>query len=255
MTKRIFLTLLVAAFALSACGGNATPDPALDPVLAMTAAFATINASSTQTALAVPTLPPAPTETPVPPAPPPFNPTVIMQITVAVPVVNCRFGPDTIYVAPYGLRFGKIREAIGRDETGAWLLVREIEGKKACWVSAPTVTVQGDPSTLAIAPTKLSFTDKYGPPPYINATRNGDQVQVSWGDVPLTKEDVFIDSHYLLETWLCSNGQFLHKLTATNDLSLVLTDDASCAESSHAQIYTATRSGYSNPAKIPWPQH
>ena len=45
MTKKILLTLLFASFVLSACGGNTTPDPALDPNLAMTAAFATVNAA------------------------------------------------------------------------------------------------------------------------------------------------------------------------------------------------------------------
>ncbi len=61
MTKKILLTLLSASFVLSACGGDTTPDPALDPNLAMTAAFATVNAAFTQTALAVPTTPPTPT--------------------------------------------------------------------------------------------------------------------------------------------------------------------------------------------------
>jgi hypothetical protein len=251
--KQILFTCLVAMLALTACGGNATPDPALDPNLAMTQAFATVNASFTQTALAIPTNTPLPAETLAPTAIPPFVPTAILQITVAVPIVNCRLGPDTVYVAPYGLRSGKVLEAIGRNETETWLLVREIGGQKACWVSAPTVTLTGDPFTLAIAPTNLTFTDKYAPPANINATRSGEQVQVSWSEVPLEKGDTFLESHYLLEAWLCNGGQLIRKITATNELTMIFTDQVGCAEPSHAEIYTATRTGYSNSAEILWP--
>jgi hypothetical protein len=255
MIKRILFTLFIIAFTLSACGGKATPDPALDPVLAMTQAFATVNAAFTQTALAVPTNTLAPTETPIPTAPSPveFIPTAIIQVTVAVPAVNCRFGPDIVYVAPYGLRSGKVREAIGRDTTGNWLLVREMGGKKACWVSALAVTMQGDPANLAIAPVQLSFTNKYAPPLNTMTARNNNQVQVTWSEVPLEARDIYPESRYLLEVWVCSSGQLTHTLIGTNDLSAIISDETGCAETSHAQIYTATKSGYSNPAEIPWP--
>ncbi len=257
MTKRIFLTFVVAALTLSACGGSdATPDPALDPVIAMTAAFATVNASFTQTAQALPTTPPPPTETPTLssfPFPSPFTPTAIIQVVVSVPAVNCRFGPDTIYVAPYGLRYGKVREAIGKDQTGSWLLVREPGGKKACWVISSAVILQGNLADLAICQVKLPITTLYPPPTIINVTRDGNKVQISWNEVPLQQKDTYLENHYLLDVWICNNNQLINKLIGTNELSAILTDDTGCASPSEGQIYTSSKAGYSSPLQIPWP--
>ena len=252
MTKQILLIFIIAAFALSACGEDATPDPALDPVIAMTAAFATVNASFTQTAQAIP---PTPTETPTPtalPQPTQFAPTVILTVTVTLPA-NYRFGPSTVYAGPGGARTGKVLEAIGRDASGQWLLVREPGGKKSSWVNIIALSVQGDINSLAVAPIELVITPNFPSPSNINATRNGDQVQISWGDVPLTPQVVYLDSHYFLELWLCNGGQLTYTILATNDLTITVTDQPGCAEASHGLIHTTTREGYSQPAVIPWP--
>lgn len=252
--KNKTIILSIFAMLISACGGNATPDPALDPNLAMTAAFATVNASFTQTALAVPTLPPAPTETPVPAVPQPtqFTPTVILPVTVTVGA-NLRFGPSTVYAGPGGARSGKVLEAIGRDASGQWLLVREPGGKKSSWINIIAISVQGDVNSLAIAPVELIITPNYPPPSNITATRNSDQVQISWGEVPLTPQVTYIDSHYFLELWLCTGGQLTYTILATNDLFITVTDQPGCAEASHGLLHTTTREGYSQPATIPWP--
>ena len=256
MIKRILFTLFIAAFALSACGGNATPDPALDPNIAMTAAFATVNAAFTQTALAVPTTPPAPTETPGPTAPPQptqFTPTVTLTVTVTTPA-NCRFGPSTTYAGPGAFKTGKTLEAIGRDAGGQWLLVREAGAKKSCWVNVITLNVQGDAATLDIAPVELLITPNYPPPANISATRSGDQVVITWSDVPLTPQATYLDSRYFLELWLCNGGALTYAILATNNLFISVTDQPGCAEASHALLYTTTKEGYSQPAAIlPWP--
>jgi len=255
MTTRTILTLSIFALLLSACG-QSTPDPALDPVLAMTQAFATVNAAFTQTALAVPTTPPAPTETPGPTAPPQptqFTPTVTLTVTVTTPA-NCRFGPSTTYAGPGAFKTGKTLEAIGRDAGGQWLLVREAGAKKSCWVNVITLNVQGDAATLDIAPVELLITPNYPPPSNISATRNGDQVVITWSDVPLTPQATYLDSHYFLELWLCNGGALTYAILATNNLFISVTDQPGCAEASHALLYTTTKEGYSQPAAIlPWP--
>lgn len=246
---------IVATFVLSACGGNATPDPALDPVLAMTQAFATVNAAFTQTALAVPTNTPKPTETPIPTVPPQptqFTPTVVLLVTVTAPA-NYRFGPSTVYASPGGARTGKALETIGRDASGQWLLVREPGGKKSSWINIIALNVQGDINTLAIAPVELLFTPNYPPPSNVTATRSGDQIQIAWSEVPVQPQVVYLDSHYFLELWLCNGGQLAYTILATNDLTITATDQTGCAEASHGVIHTTTREGYSQPTTIPWP--
>ena len=78
MTHRIFLTLSGLALLLAACSPAGTPPPTLDVNAVSTQAFATVNASFTQTALAgLPsaTLVPPPTAIRTPPAlPPVFQP-------------------------------------------------------------------------------------------------------------------------------------------------------------------------------------
>lgn len=252
MTKRILLTLMLAAFALSACEGKTTSDPSLDPMIAMTSAFATVNASFTQTALAIPTNTLAPTETPLPPTPTEFVPAVTLPVSITIQA-NCRFGPSTKYAGPGGLQSGKILEAIGRDTSGQWLLLREAGRKKSCWVNIIALSVQGDINTLAIAPVELVFTDNYPSPPNIAATRAGDQVTITWSDVPLQPRAIHLDSHYFLEVWVCNAGALTYTILSTNDLFITVTDQPGCTEASHGLLYTATREGYSQPATISWP--
>lgn len=256
MKKQILFLLVVLALLLSACGTKQTPDPALDPVIAMTAAFATVNASFTQTAQAVPTNTPPPTETPAPPASPTptsFAPTVVLPVTIKV-AANCRFGPDTAYAGPGGLRMGKTLEAFGRDASGQWFLVREPGRSASCWVNIVALQFQGDPNTLAVAPVQLLLTDKYPPPANVSAVRNGNQVTISWSDVAITNpKAVYPESRFFLELWLCNGSALTYSILASKDLAVTVTDQPGCSEPSHGVIHTATREGYSQPAVIPWP--
>jgi uncharacterized protein YgiM (DUF1202 family) len=254
MNKRLFLvTLLVAALTLAACGPS-TPDPAFDPNAMMTLAFATVNAAGTQTALAKPTDTPVPTGTPPPTftPKPAFEPTVILTATVSVPT-NVRFGPDTDYAGPGGLRTGKTVEVIGRNAAGDWLLVREIGGKKSSWVYAANLTVQGEIGSLAVAPVILPITPNYAAPANIRTARAGDQVQITWDAVEVNYKDAYPDSSYFLETWTCSSGQLVYSIHAVKETTVTITDQPGCAEKSHGLLYTTTRDGYSVPAEIPWP--
>jgi hypothetical protein len=251
MNKRNFLTFLIAAMFLAACGQS---EPTLDPNLAMTQAFATVNAAFTQTALAIPTNTPIPTETPAPTATPKpeFEPTVILTAIVSVPA-NVRFGPGTDYAGPGGLRTGKTIEVIGRNAAGDWLLIRETGGKKSSWIYAANLSVQGDLASLPIAPVILPITPAYQAPTNVQAARSGDQVQISWDAVTINFKDVYLDSTYFLETWTCSGGQLAYSIHAVKETIITLTDQPGCAEASHGLLYTTTKDGYSAPAPIPWP--
>ncbi len=239
---------------LSACGPSA---PVTDPNALMTLAFATVNSSFTQTALAAPTNTPLPVETPrptQPPQPTAFVPSVILTVTVASATGgNCRFGPDLVYVGRFILPFNKTLEATARDASAQWILVREPGGTKACWMNVTALTFQGDVATLAVAGTDLPISAKYLPPANIVAARSGDQVQISWADVTIEARDTSLESRFLLELWTCTAGQLTFSNVATSVLSAVVTDGSGCAEPSHGEIRTATKDGYSTPAPIPWP--
>ena len=249
-------TILISIFALflSACG---QAEPTIDPNQAMTQAFATVNAAFTQTALANPTNTPAPTETPTPTAPPQptaFVPPTILSITVNTGVAYCRFGPDPVYVARFGLRYGKTLEAIGRNEPGDWLLVREVGGAKSCWSSASLFSVSGEVFSLAVAPVVWVTTEKYPPPASVNAARAADQVQVTWSEVTISDiRDIYLEGRYLVQVWSCNGGVLVPSLIGTNELTATFIDQPGCAEPSHGQVYTSTKDGYSLPAPIPWP--
>lgn len=252
MTARLILSLSILTLFITACGATPPPEPTLDINLAITQAFATVHAAYTQTALAVPTSTPLPTETPTPAGPTQFAPSVTLPVTI-VSTANCRFGPDTIYAWPVRLRFGKVFEAIGRDESGQWLRVREPGGQNSCWLNIITVNVQGDVNTLDIAPVDLPINPAYPAPPNVVANRVGEWVQIRWGEVGLPPTVIYPESRYLLDLWLCQNGQLVHAPLATNDLSASVWDQPGCAEASSGVIHTTTLEGYSPPAIIPWP--
>ena len=255
MKTRTILVFALIALLLSACGGGGVAAPTLDPNLVMTVAFATVNAAGTQTAMAMPTN--TPTETPAPtptflPQPTAFLPTVILSASVTTPA-NVRFGPATEYAGPGGLRTGKAVEVIGRNAAGDWLLIREVGGQKSSWIYAPNLTVQGDIASLPVAPVVLPITPNYQAPANIKAGRAGDQVQVSWDAVTIQPKDIYLESTYFIEAWVCSAGQIVYNVYATKELFIVIPDQAGCAEASRGNLYTTTREGYSQPATIPWP--
>jgi len=253
MTKKTLIVIVILAALLASCGGSG--EPTSDPNAIMTVAFATVYASGTQTALAMPTntatMTPPPTETPVP-APPTFEPTNILTATVSVPA-NIRFGPGVQYAGPGGLRTGKTVEAIGRNAVGDWLLIREVGGRKSSWIYAANLKVQGDIATLAVAPVILPITPDYQAPANIKAVRAGDQVQVSWDAVSISLKDMYLDSSYFIEAWVCSGGQLAYGIFAVKETAVTIPDQAGCAEASRALLYTTTKAGYSQPASIPWP--
>jgi acetyl esterase/lipase len=81
MNKRVFLVIPIATLLFSACGLAQPSTPTPDPALVMTQAFATVNASFTQTALAAPTATPTATPYPTVLAAPPTTGMVLKDVT------------------------------------------------------------------------------------------------------------------------------------------------------------------------------
>ena len=91
-------------------------------------------------------------------------------------------------------------------------------------------------------------------PQNVKAIRQGNAVNIYWDfyDVPAGERDES-SPRYVLELWLCQNGQVAFSPRGANESSLQVTDEAGCAEPSHGQIYLAEVHGYIGPVEIPWP--
>lgn len=217
------------------------------------------------------TLPPSetPTETltPQPSLSPTSTGTTTPDVTATPAVLrgevleqaNCRYGPGAPYLYKYGLVKGSNLEILGRREDGQWLYVQAIGGNVPCWVKTSLMQLSGDVISLEVYyPDKapLPQSPYYPPTGYVNASRNGNMVVVSWQDVPLRAGDEEDENmqHYIIEVWRCQGGQVLFEPLATNDLSITFVDEIGCSQLSHGRVLVQEKHGFAGPVEIPWPE-
>ncbi|MCA2000503.1 MAG: hypothetical protein LDL51_01420 [Chloroflexi bacterium] len=114
-------------FFLSACAAVETPPPSLTPT--STYFYA-----------------PAPTFT--------LSPTPAQaEALITGDVVNCRFGPGTVYESVNELRRGQSARAVGRNQTSSWWYIRDPGNPNGfCWVSANVSEIKGEAEKLPIQP-------------------------------------------------------------------------------------------------------
>ena len=92
----------------------------------------------------------------------------------------------------------------------------------------------------------------------MRATRDGDQVTVSWNKVKMTEDD---DRGYFLDVWVCQSGNYVWMpegrlaLPDQNHTSFTFTDQPGCASPSGGKLYTVEKHGYTSPVPIPWPAY
>lgn len=96
----------------------------------------------------------------------------------------------------------------------------------------------------------LPHTTFAGPPPNLQATRNGSEVTVTWDKVELSDDK---RRGYLIEAMVCQNGAYFPMNVHTDDTTYTFTDEAGCKTPSGGKLYTAEKHGYSDPVDIPWP--
>lgn len=222
-------------------------------------ATATITPSPTATLTATATITRTPTIT--------FTPTITLTQTVTLtptfdfPDVkvhtqaHCRYGPSSAYLHAADLYPGDTGTVRGRYVNSAWLHVKFDKLNYWCWVSPSVMDVSGDLNTVRyITPNLQSVgSNMYGPPQNVRASRNGDQVTISWDQMSMTEDD---DRGYFIEAWVCQNGAYIWWTVSfpnqyTN--TYTVTDEAGCANPSSGEIYTVEKHGYSLPVKITWP--
>ncbi|MBC8254280.1 MAG: SH3 domain-containing protein, partial [Ardenticatenia bacterium] len=165
---RTVLSVLIVCLALTACGGKATPDPAV--VAQAVAATLTAQASAvtliaeaptviatptdapsstamlTATLIPLPTVTPTPTDTPLPPMPtatPAATPSLTPEVPIAVvqsQALNVRAGPGTEHPVVASAERGETLTVVGRNEDASWLEVMLPEGQRG-WAAGWLVGV------------------------------------------------------------------------------------------------------------------
>ena len=138
-----------------------------------------------------------------------------------------------------------------RNYAGTWLWVRFDKLNYACWVAASLTDIEGDIFSVSNYFPPLPKSKLYGPPQKVVATRNGDQVVVTWEEVWMTEDD---DRGYLIEAKVCQNGYLIDIAVHTDRVSYTFLDEKGCDGESKGRLYAVEKHGYTDPVQIPWPQ-
>src|SRR4030067_985408 len=184
--------------------------------------------------------PPTPTPTPPNPPPPPDTPTITPTPTVTdTPTItqtptfdfpdvtvnqqaHCRYGPNKNYLHAGDLYLGDHGVVWNRNSSSTWLWVRFDKLWYACWVAASVVDVPGNVGSVTVIHTKLPHSTLYGPPDVVDATRQGDEVTVTWEPVWMTTDD---DRGYFVEATVCQSGNLVFYPIAVNGTAVTITDE------------------------------
>ncbi len=201
----------------------------------------TASETSTPTKTATTTLTPTITQT----LPPPEG-------FVKVERANCRYGPGWAYLYKFGLYQGIQVEIQGRTDRGDWVYVLPLWYESGCWIKADLLEITGDIFSVNPYYGVLPFSYIYPPPFITDVSRNGNDVWISWADVGMTADKY---RGYLIEAWLCIDGELVFTPVNVDGTFVILTDEPGCREPSRARIFSAEKHGYSKWRRVPWPPH
>ncbi len=138
-----------------------------------------------------------------------------------------------------------------------WFLHRSDRPDVKCWVSQELIDLGGDASlTYPIDNPHLVLpftTQPYEALKDVRATRTGNQVTVSWAPFDWLPGDQSYQDKYLVEVWICLNGEHVFRAYSTNNTSITFTDEQTCSEASHGRAFGSDKHGYTRWVSIPWP--
>lgn len=254
-THKTHRMLALLSLLLAACGPSPAP-----------AASATVAPPATATGL--PTA--APSETPLPspthtatpfptvtPTPTPVPTYVRLRGKVIIDQAVCHYGPGAPYLYKYGVYKGNNLEILRRVELGNYVEVQAIGGNNPCWVRVDYLEIQGDWMNLepvSADEVRLPQSPYYGPPTGVSARRDGNVVTVFWHPLVLRAGDDSEQVPYIVEAWVCQEGQFVFIPAGSYQTAVKITDEPGCPAPSRGRLLAAEKHGYTRPVEIPWPQ-
>ena len=247
------LALTACALAVSGCqtvsAFFATPTPTPTDTPTPTATFtSTPTSTSTPTPTDTPTITPSPTITDTPTITP--SPTFDFPDATVNQQAHCRYGPNKNYLHAGDLYPGDHGVVWNRNSSSSWLWVRFDKLWYACWVATSVVDVEGQVSNVTVIHTRLPQSTLYDPPDVVDATRQGDEVTVTWEPVWMTTDDY---RGYMIDAHVCQKGSLVYLVVAIDGTSYTFTDDGSCSSDSGGKLYAVEKHGYTDPVSIPWP--
>lgn len=207
--------------------------------------------TDTPTPQYTPSITPTPSRTPTPSLVPTFAPIAAKVLVQS----NCRYGPGAAYLYEWGLYPDVRVDIVGRNDIGTWAYVEPWTYFDRCWVKSEFLEIRGDLRDAPPYYSRLPFGELYNPPANVRASRNGDDVVIAWDPVWMTTDD---DRGYLIETWLCRDGQLIFTPLRTRqyqETTITVQDEAGCQLPSGGRVYTAEKHGYTQWILIAWPAH
>jgi hypothetical protein len=229
------------------------------PTLTGTPTFtstATITDTSLPRATPLPTDTPAPTDTPPPtdtPAPTDTptlaaTPTLEGAVVRAESNVNCRWGPNTVYLVAGLFREGASAPVEGRDYAGNWLWIQMEGFSYHCWVAASAVLVDGNLDSISKLPGDPPINSALPSASGVGTIRDGNKVIIAWNPAPAA-----VDLHYLIRVNICNGQYVIEWIDVTTNTSYTVQDQQGCSGTSSGRLYVVNKTGYSSPVNIPWP--
>jgi hypothetical protein len=206
--------------------------------------------TNTSTPTNTPTVTPTPTITHTPTITP--TPTYNFPDAVAKMQANCRYGPGLAYMFSAGLYPGDKVIVHNRNWDGTWLWVLPETVDRHCWASSYVLDIlDGNVMELYEYYHPLPWTWYVGPAEEVQATRDGDQVTITW---KATQYKFPYDLRgYLIEARVCQEGAMQRLAFHTDSTTYTITDESGCRGTSSALLYVAEKHGYTDPVQVPWP--
>jgi hypothetical protein len=110
---------------------------------------------------------------------------------------------------------------------------------------------------MSLEPTYIPLPQSpyYRAPKGVSAIRQGDEVTVSWIGIQLRAGDETAEAPYLIEAWLCQDGELIFTPVGVYSHAFTLVDEPGCEEPSYGRLFIVEKHGYTLPTDIPWPSY
>jgi hypothetical protein len=258
LLRRSIVIILSLGLALSSCA-PVEPAETQTPSSAPATETSTVTPEPTQTTTPTETASPTATETPAPT----LTPTFVQSLRAKVIVegrLSCRFGPGAPFLYKFSYAKGTTIELLGRMEFSHWVLTRAVGGTNHCWVNGGPQFLQIDGELMSLAPVDPHMVLAWSP--YytngmsgVSASRDRNVVTVRYNGLVLRAGDDSEQTPYLLEAWVCQNGEFVFTAEGSYSFAIDVQDEPGCSQPSHGRVAAAEKHGYTPFVEVEWPDY